>query len=99
MHWVKGTPDDNALNDNRELTFFEQIDQGRPWTTTKKFLMVVPTLLLLLASMSTDYDLKHLIINVPIWLTLVIAKLPGLDRVRIFGINSTPGIDDVKKEM
>ncbi|KAJ0410364.1 hypothetical protein P43SY_002696 [Pythium insidiosum] len=99
MHWIKGSPDDtNAMGDYRELTFYEQIDEGRPWTPTKKFLMMVPTALFMLASVTTDYDAKHLFVNFPIWVTLILAKLPELDRVRIFGINSTVGIDDVKKE-
>lgn len=99
MHWIKGSPaDSDSMGDYRELTFYEQIDEGRPWTSTKKFLMIVPTVLLMLASVSTDYDTKHLLINIPIWLILILAKLPELDRVRIFGINSTVGIDDVKKD-
>jgi len=98
MHWIKGSPDEqNSMGDYRELTFYEQIDEGHPWTPTKKFLMMVPTALFMAASVATDYDTKHLLINFPIWATLILAKLPELDRVRIFGINSTVGIDDVKK--
>lgn len=98
MHWIKGSPDDCNMGDYRELTFYEQIDQGHPWTTTKKFLMTIPTLLFLAASVATDYDTRHLLINFPIWATLILAKLPELDRVRIFGINSTVGIDDETKK-
>ncbi|ETI45488.1 hypothetical protein F441_09869 [Phytophthora nicotianae CJ01A1] len=97
MHWIKGSPDDNSMGDYRELTFYEQIDQGHPWTNTKKFLMMIPTFLFLAASVATDYDTRHLLINFPIWATLILAKLPEFDRVRIFGINSTVGIDDHKK--
>ena len=35
----------------------------------------------------------YIIVNVGIFLILVIGKTPQLHRVRIFGINSTPGID------
>ncbi|KAF1334448.1 Orm1-like protein, partial [Globisporangium splendens] len=99
MHWIKGSPDDsNSMGDYRELTFYEQIDQGHPWTGTKKFLMIVPTALFMLACVTTDYDTVHLCINLPIWAILILAKLPELDRVRIFGINSTVGIDDVAKK-
>lgn len=98
MHWIKGSPDDtNSMGDYRELTFFEQIDEGHAWTGNKKFLMIVPTVLFMLASVATDYDTTHLLINFPIWLTLTLAKLPELHGVRIFGINSTVGIDDVKQ--
>ncbi|DAZ94448.1 TPA: hypothetical protein N0F65_002766 [Lagenidium giganteum] len=95
MHWIKGSPDDtNSMGDYRELTFYEQIDDGHAWTGNKKFLMIVPTVLFMLASVATDYDTRHLLINFPIWLTLILAKLPELHGVRIFGINSTVGIDD-----
>jgi len=33
-------------------------------------------------------------INIPIWVVVVSGKFPAMYRVRIFGINSTPGIDD-----
>lgn len=45
MHWIKGSPDDDCNGECCELTFWEQIDQGTPWTPTKKVLMVVPTAL------------------------------------------------------
>ncbi|CCI49500.1 hypothetical protein ABG067_002380 [Albugo candida] len=100
MHWIKGSPDDsNSMGDYRELTFYEQIDENHPWSGTKKFLMVVPTMIFMLASVTTDYDTQHLMINFPIWFVLILAKLPEFHRVRIFGINSTVGIDDeVRKE-
>ncbi len=90
---MKGSPDDNSMGDYRELTFYEQIDEGHAWTGNKKFLIVLPTVLLMLASVTTDYDVKHLMINIPVWVVLTLAKLPELHRVRIFGINSTVGID------
>ncbi|KAF1773834.1 ORMDL family [Phytophthora cactorum] len=74
MHWIKGSPDDNSMGDYRELTFYEQIDQGHPWTNTKKFLMMIPTFLFLAASVATDYDTRHLLINFPIWATLILAS-------------------------
>ncbi|OQS00160.1 hypothetical protein THRCLA_06180 [Thraustotheca clavata] len=100
MHWIKGSPEDGP-NDSglyRELTFYEQIDDGRPWTWVKKFLILVPTALLLLASVSSNYDTKQLFINCPIWIVLILAKLPELHGVRLFGINGTVGIDDAESK-
>ena len=45
MHHVKGTAvwvDQGQYGDD---TFWEQIDGGRPWTPTRKVLLVVPVLL------------------------------------------------------
>lgn len=115
MHWIKGSPDDNdTQGEYRELTFWEQIDDGkqqffedlrrysnirlgRPWTTTKKLMMIVPTALFSIASIVTDYAVVDLAINMPIWIVLILGKLPEFHRVRIFGINSTVGIDDSVK--
>ncbi|KDO27478.1 hypothetical protein SPRG_07067 [Saprolegnia parasitica CBS 223.65] len=99
MHWIKGSPEEGSMGSGeyREMTFYEQIDDGRPWTWVKKFLILVPTALLLLASVSSNYDTTQLFINCPIWIILVLAKLPELHGVRLFGINGTVGIDDDAK--
>lgn len=73
---------------------YEQIDAGVPWTTTKKFLMLVPAVLTWIACFAADYKAFHIIVNVAIFLICIIAKLPQMHGVRILGINSTPGIDN-----
>ncbi len=45
FHWIKGCPDDSTQGEYNGLTLYEQIDAGVPWTRTKKFLILVPTLL------------------------------------------------------
>lgn len=45
FHWTKGSPDDMTQGEWNGLTFWEQLEAGVPWTKTKKFLMVVPTVL------------------------------------------------------
>lgn len=45
FHWTKGSPDEFSQGEWNGLTFWEQLDAGVPWTTTKKFLMIVPTVL------------------------------------------------------
>jgi hypothetical protein len=45
LHWVKGAPDDSTQGVYNGLTLYEQIDGGVPWTDTKKFLILIPTIL------------------------------------------------------
>ncbi len=72
---------------------YEQIDAGVPWTTTKKFLILVPTILCYAACHAADYKKFHILVNVGIFFICLVAKLPQMHGVRILGINSTPGID------
>mmetsp|Transcript_18287 Transcript_18287/g.42822 ORF Transcript_18287/g.42822 Transcript_18287/m.42822 type:complete len:155 (-) Transcript_18287:39-503(-) len=94
FHWSKGTPtsdvDQGAYND---LTFWEQLDRGRPWTATKKFFTIVPVILFLITCHSTEYAAPHFIVNFPLFLLLLVSKLPEMHRVRILGFNKTAGID------
>jgi len=70
------------------LTFWEQLDDGLQYSTTRKFLTAVPVVLFLLASHSTEYARQPLALNLIAVLVMVIAKLPVMDRVRILGMNS-----------
>lgn len=99
LHWIKGCPDDSTQGEYNAMTLYEQIDAGVPWTSTKKFLMLVPAVLTLIACYVADYEPFYIIINSAIFLISIIAKLPQMHRVRIFGINSTPGIDDPVKTL
>ena len=45
LHWVKGVPFAGIENDQgiyENFTFWEQLDRGAQFTTTKKILTVVP---------------------------------------------------------
>ncbi len=43
----------------------------------------------------SNYDYKYLSINAPVYILLgIVPKIPEMHRVRLFGINSTIGIDD-----
>mmetsp|Transcript_32319 Transcript_32319/g.91633 ORF Transcript_32319/g.91633 Transcript_32319/m.91633 type:complete len:162 (-) Transcript_32319:223-708(-) len=88
FHWNKGSPmqEDQGKYDN--LTFWEQLDDGLQYSTTRKFLTAVPVVLFLLASHSTEYARQPLALNLIAVLVMVIAKLPVMDRVRILGMNS-----------
>jgi hypothetical protein len=94
FHWIKGCPDDTTQGEYNAYTLYEQIDAGVPWTSTKKFLMLVPTLITLIACYTADYRPFHIVVNCGVFLICIIAKIPEMHRVRIFGINSTPGVDN-----
>ncbi|XP_039122166.1 ORM1-like protein 3 [Dioscorea cayenensis subsp. rotundata] len=88
FHWKKGTPfaEDQGMYNN--LTWWEQIDNGKQLTRNRKFLTVVPVVLYLIASHTTDYQNPWLVLNTFAVFVLVIAKLPNMHKVRIFGINA-----------
>ncbi|KAG8080705.1 hypothetical protein GUJ93_ZPchr0007g3854 [Zizania palustris] len=89
FHWKKGTPfaaDDQGIY-NR-LTWWEQIDNGQQLTRNRKFLTVVPVVLYLITSHLTDYKQPMLFFNTITVVVLVVAKLPNMHKVRIFGINA-----------
>jgi len=93
LHWVKGSPDEATQGAYDHLTLYEQIEFGQPWTATKKFLMLVPSILTYLACYTAKFKPYPIIVNCGIFLIMIIAKIPEMHSVRIFGINSTPGID------
>uniref|UniRef100_A0A1I8JQG9 Ormdl n=1 Tax=Macrostomum lignano TaxID=282301 RepID=A0A1I8JQG9_9PLAT len=74
--------------ESRTLTHWEQLDDGVQFTANKKFLLVVPTVVFLLATFYSRYDQIHFIANALSLVVLSIApKLPMFYRVRLFGIN------------
>ncbi|RMZ92864.1 ORM1 1 [Brachionus plicatilis] len=88
LHIVKGAPwETSDQGKARSYTYWEQIDDGVQFTATRKFLTTVPIVLFLMASFYTKYDPTHFFINVSTLIVVLIAKLPQLHGVRIFGIN------------
>ncbi|KAF3976217.1 hypothetical protein CMV_000575 [Castanea mollissima] len=81
FHWKKGTPfaDDQGIY-NR-LTWWEQIDSGKQLTRNRKFLTVVPVVLYLIASHTTDYQHPMLFFNTLAVFVLVVAKFPHMHKV------------------
>jgi hypothetical protein len=45
FHWNRGSPMWEDQGEFIDKTVWEQIDNGVPWTDTRKFLMVVPIFL------------------------------------------------------
>lgn len=88
LHVTKGTPWETPdQGDSRSETQWEQIDYGKQFTATKKFLTTVPIVLFFLASFYSRYDKYHFILNASVLALNIIPKLPQLHGVRIFGIN------------
>ena len=69
------------------LTFWEQIDDGVQFTSTRKFFTIVPVALFLLATNASDFSRQPLGINLLVVVVLLIAKLSSMHKVRIMGIN------------
>mmetsp|Transcript_7458 Transcript_7458/g.7681 ORF Transcript_7458/g.7681 Transcript_7458/m.7681 type:complete len:185 (-) Transcript_7458:360-914(-) len=93
LHWIKGCPDDSTQGVYNGDTLFEQMDDGTPWTANKKILMLMPALLTWISCHTADYQPIYLVVNIGMFVLLIIPKIPQMHHVRIFGINSTPGID------
>ncbi|KAK6158915.1 hypothetical protein DH2020_006234 [Rehmannia glutinosa] len=87
FHWKKGTPFGDDQGIYNALTWWEQMDNGKQLTRNRKFLTVVPVVLYLIASHTTDYQHPMLFFNTLAVLILVVAKFPNMHKVRIFGIN------------
>jgi len=88
LHHVKGAPFQTFDQGTaRKLTHWEQIDHGEMYTTTRKFLTLIPVVLFILASFYSDYNQWHFLLNFSTLALAVIPKLPQLYKVRLFGIN------------
>lgn len=86
LHWHKGSPIDMDQGKYDKLTFWEQLDDGVQNTTNRKFFTAVPVVLFLLATHGSDYRRQPLGVNLVVVLVLVVAKLSGMHKVRLFGI-------------
>lgn len=98
IHWIKGSLDDTQ-GEKSYLTLWEQLEATQDTSSLREALLIVPTLLTYLACHFANYDPNMTILNVLLWCVVMLAKLPFMNGVRIFGINRTAGIDDEKKEL
>lgn len=51
LHWSRGTPIWEDQGEHIEKTVWEQIDNGVPWTESRKFLMLVPVVVCVRAAL------------------------------------------------
>jgi len=88
LHTLKGAPwIPQDQGDCRVLTHWEQIDYGEQFTTTRKFLTVVPIAVFLLTCFYTRNASNYFVINFVSLVAVVLPKLPQFHKVRLFGIN------------
>jgi len=97
LHWIKGSPNFYEQGELNAMTLWEQLQsspQMRYSNSTKKVLFIVPTVLCYFACHFCNYDRKLSSSNLIVWAICIIAKMEGMNGVRIWGINRTIGIDD-----
>jgi hypothetical protein len=98
LHWIKGSPDEGSQGEYNSLTFWEQMDGGAAWTKNKKLFTLTETLLCFIACYRSNYNMSYIAVNFAVWIVCIVPKVPGMHQIRLFGLNTTVGIDDVKKE-
>lgn len=87
LHWIKGSSNPEDQGRYQALTFWEQVDNEAYGTRNRKIFTVVPVGLFVLATHGTDFRKQPLGLNLAVMLSLLIAKLAALHKVRFFGIN------------
>ena len=105
IHWLKGSfllvDEQGELN---AMTAWEQLeavpdqDRAAAVAQVKSALLTVPTLLTYMACVGCHFDPVTCGVNVLLWSIAMLAKLPWMNGVRIFGINRTAGIDDYHRK-
>ncbi|XP_063900411.1 ORM1-like protein 1 [Zophobas morio] len=84
FHWIKGVPNDNQQSSLALLTLWEQLDNGKQNTITRKFYTLVPIFLILIAN---HYCVgKQFWFNFAQFCIILVAKFPLMHKKRIFGI-------------
>ena len=93
IHWLKGS----LLDDHGEMsawTLWEQLEAVPGSRRLREVLFLAPTVLTWGACHFGSYEPKLCAVNVVAWCASMLAKLPFMNGVRLFGINRTAGIDD-----
>jgi hypothetical protein len=93
LHWLKGSLFDEQ-GEMAAMTLWEQLEGRHNTVLVKRTLTIVPCLLCYAACQFSEYDWNVCLWNVVLWSIHIVAKLPTMNGVRIFGINRTTGIDD-----
>jgi hypothetical protein len=98
MHFRLGSPFGGFFGDDGRfdsLTWWEQIDNGEQNTSNRKFLTIVPLLLLIVTFKVTSDSGAYLCLGCSVFLSsiLLIAKTPLMYRRRLFGFNAIQNQD------
>lgn len=96
IHWLKGSIFD-PQGEMNALTIWEQLEaRGSDSKRVRQLLLIAPTLLCYAACHFSGYRVGICGVNLIFWSIAILAKLPFMNGVRIFGINRTVGIDDTE---
>eukprot|EP00823_Brevimastigomonas_motovehiculus_P002110 TRINITY_DN1347_c0_g3_i1.p1 TRINITY_DN1347_c0_g3~~TRINITY_DN1347_c0_g3_i1.p1 ORF type:complete len:168 (-),score=29.51 TRINITY_DN1347_c0_g3_i1:574-1077(-) len=90
VHWIRGTPISDDQGMYQKYTFWEQIDDGRQYTVTRKLFILVPVVISVLACVEGGWSFYNTAINFSLLVFQVVPKLHALHGVRLFGINKEP---------
>ena len=98
MHFRLGSPFGGFFGDDGRfdsLTWWEQIDNGEQNTSNRKFLTLIPLLLLIVTFKVTSDVGAYYCLGCSVFLSsiLLIAKTPIMYRRRLFGLNSPQNQD------
>jgi len=93
LHWSKGSIYDEQGEMNA-MTVWEQLEANQGTEFVMRFLKIVPTFVCYCACHFADFKLTICLINIALWTFSMAAKTSFMNDKRLFGINSTVGIDD-----
>jgi hypothetical protein len=104
LHWIKGSPnnfDISGAGEMNGMTLWEQLynpallnGEYNRFTDSKLVLIMVPTCLSYAGCLFSGYDKLCCLLNIIVWVSCIVAKMPFMHGVRLLGINRTVGIDD-----
>lgn len=94
MHYVTGVPADLDNDEFYQLTWWEQLDDGVPWTERKRNLMIIPVALFLVVAHNTEYEPAYFVLNLAALALVLVPKLPSFYRVRLTSSASLDEADD-----
>ena len=95
IHWLKGSFLLDEQGELNAMTTWEQLEAS-PYANVavRRTLLTLPTVLAYTACVTSHFDPVTSGLNVVLWSIAMLAKLPMMNGVRLFGINRTAGIDD-----
>ena len=74
-------------------TWYEQLEDGRPWTNTKKFLFLAPTILFLVTEYNLGWESVTLPYNFIVLVIVLVPKFPEMHGKRLLGVNRTENFE------
>ena len=98
VHWLKGSISDTQGELNAMTVWEQLVARGAEAEAARKVLLIVPTVLCYAGCHNGNYKPVVCVANLIVWVIAMLAKSFFMNGVRIFGINTTPGIDDDEDE-